>query len=252
MNLSEMIEKRKRSSMLYWWPKLGGLGLPMPETVCYEITERDGWYAVVDGEPTPSQDADALIACGADIGYPLFLRTDHVSGKHNFAHTCFVLDPEDLLDHCRNLVGETLMHDLDLHAFFLREFIEPSADDFIFEPFNDLPIRRERRYFIRDGRVVCKHPYWPEDALDQPLHVGLTTEVTDWREQLEALNDMSTDGPVLDGWVKRVADNFEGYWSVDFMYSDRRDGMWHLIDMADGDLSWHPPCEHNLAVAGKE
>lgn len=38
--------------------------------------------------------------------------------------------------------------------------------------------------------------------------------------------------------AEKVAKRFEGYWSVDF--ARLRDGRWVLIDMALGEVSWHP------------
>jgi hypothetical protein len=40
-----------------------------------------------------------------------------------------------------------------------------------------------------------------------------------------------------------IAEVLDGYWSVDFACDTA--GKWHMIDMARGEISWHPPnCEH--------
>lgn len=42
--------------------------------------------------------------------------------------------------------------------------------------------------------------------------------------------------------AEQVADEFDGYWSIDF--AETTDGDWYAIDMAAGIASWHPEgCE---------
>jgi hypothetical protein len=32
--------------------------------------------------------------------------------------------------------------------------------------YGNMPVCREYRYFIEDGRYCCSHPYWPMDTIE--------------------------------------------------------------------------------------
>ncbi len=55
---------------------------------------------------------------------------------------------------------------------------------------------------------------------------------------LDALNKETTDEVLLlTTYAQKVADLFDGYWSVDFAMG--KDSKWYLLDMALGDDSFH-------------
>ena len=60
-----------------------------------------------------------------------------------------------------------------------------------------------------------------------------------WQGLLEELNT-ETDDEIqhLTEMAERVADCFEGYWSLDFAMAE--DGICYAIDMAPGEISWSP------------
>jgi len=140
-----------------------------------------------------------------------------------------------------------MMADLDCQALAVREYIQPAA---LFRAFyGDLPIGRERRYFVRDGQAECHHPYWPADAIERAFTINgelvPAIEVDfDWRPLLAELSVESSEEIVLlTGYAETVGRAVgDGYWSVDFMQG--ADGRWWFIDMAQGNDSWHPECEH--------
>jgi len=51
---------------------------------------------------------------------------------------------------------------------------------------------------------------------------------------------------LLTSYAKMVAEQFKGYWSIDFCKA--KDGRWILIDMATGQKSWHPDCPNKVKV----
>ncbi|KKK96375.1 hypothetical protein LCGC14_2663390 [marine sediment metagenome] len=237
-----------RNSMCLWWPAVKDLPIPMPETVMLE-EPREGlledFFGAICDRNEEAQKAllpewepyEERVHAEADkLGFPLFWRTDILSGKHRWKHTCYLPRRESIRENIFSLLEE---HYIgfgipDPRALVLREFLKLESS---FRAFDEMPVSRERRYFVRDGRVVCRHAYWPEEAIRSPNH-------DDWRERLEYLNqEDAAEFEILMGHARLVSKEVEGYWSVDFALKEY--GKWHLIDMAGGEDSWHPEdCPH--------
>jgi len=123
-----------------------------------------------------------------------------------------------------------------VNALVFREFIQMK---YSFRAFGGLPIGHERRYFLRDGKVICHHPYWPLDAIK--FWQG-TPKPINWKFQLHYLNrEYKGEIKILTVYAQNIATVLSGYWSVDFCRSTK-DG-WYFIDCASGEDSWHPECE---------
>ena len=221
------------SSMTYWWPLVQDCGVPMPRT---EMVPVGGDISsILDGGDFPERlVADVTAACER-MGYPAFLRSDRLSGKHEYIETCYVPGPEKIAQHICAITEEHAMSfDLPMpEAFAVREFLELDAP---FKAFNGLPIARERRYFIRDGAVVCHHPYWPADAMRYPSR-------PDWRTLLAALSVEEHTG-ILTDYSMAIGRRLTEFWSVDF--AQTKSGAWYFIDAARGENSWHP--EHGAVT----
>jgi hypothetical protein len=245
-------EGREQTSMLNWWPAVKRLDIPTPRTAIIPETRPgllDDWFFAVSGGTEPPADWPEyfeLVKQAADaIGYPVFLRTDLASGKHEWSETCYAPTPESLLRHVTNVIEFGHMADLlglPHCALVVREFIEL---DWRFHAFRGMPVAPEWRYFIRDSEIVCRHFYWPLEAL-----ANGRPDCPNW---IELLRDMAALGDaaraLLDSYAVQVGAAVPGHWSVDFARG--RDGAWYLIDMGEGPRSWHPkdcpgswpPCE---------
>lgn len=226
----------KKTSMLYWWPRVKDLGIPMPKTEIVEVP-YDDLVRLLDDKRLSSKDEQRLIEAGDKIGYPLFLRTDMASAKHQWERTCFVPKVEELFKHIWALIDQTLASgmfgELDPSALVFRELLRLNS---FFTAFSGLPISVERRYFVRDGSVECHHPYWTHDAIK---HSWRQPSEPDWGERLAALNKESAEEiELLTRYATRAGEVLKGYWSIDF--AEARDHTWYLIDMAVGEESWHP------------
>lgn len=243
------------NSMLIWWPRVKDLGIPVPRTLivptpatCRDLLNVAMW-TVEEGVDPPAQWAEfeaQVQAAGDVMHYPLFLRTDLFSGKHCWQSTCYVDMREDLTTHILRLVQEGELARIigfQHRAVVVRELLRLHSTFTAFA--GRMPISRERRYFVRDGEVLCHHPYWPAEAIRRPSR-------EDWRERLSELNFESPEEiDCLTGYAGRVSQAMgEGHWSVDFASVNRRPGVgktdtgdWYLIDMALGEESWHPEHE---------
>lgn len=226
-----------RSSLLFWWPKVRDIGIPVPTTAIVPLSNEDG-RAYLDGKSLPSNFVLTLQEYAKVMGYPLFLRTDQASNKHGWKDASYVPSEKELLPHLGQVLEfNELAHIMGLpyEAVVLREYIPLQSS---FEAFHGrLPIAKERRYFVRNGEVICHHPYWIEDAIE-----GYRPSKENWKELLSELNDESEDEiKLLSLHAGLVSSAIDGYWSVDFACS--RTGKWYLIDMAEGQASWHPDCD---------
>ncbi len=227
----------KRNSLLYWLPRAAKAGIPFPKTVVLEVNWGFDYVRFIE-EPFPKDLVEQIRYTVKEIGYPLFMRTDYLSGKHCFEKWVpYVSCEEELFDNLRLLLEESAtagILGLPVNALVFREFVELDAG---FKAFAGQPIAPERRYFVKDGKVLCHHPYWVEEAIE---FYGVTPP-NNWREKLREMNTESEEEVrLLTRYAEAIGSRVEGYWSIDFAL--RRDKKWIFIDMALGEVSWHPEC----------
>ena len=263
--------RSKKNSLLYWFPLVKDLGIPVPLTkwVAFpqEITRL---ILSEEGDAHDKRLADErfeaclvkLRAVAKEIGYPVFLRTDSASDKHGWEKTAFVRNESELESHILETIEFNEMAGmlgLNYEAIVLREFLEL---DWRFKAFHGrMPVAKERRYFVKDGDVICSHPYWFEDAIQQAHNIDGTRSdfmgyfphklPNTWEKMLEEINYESiVELGKLRAYALLVSDAVKGYWSVDFACT--RDGKWYLIDMALGFASEHyPDCPKKLEFRKK-
>ena len=220
----------------HWFPILAAAGVPVPRT---EIIHCEGsLIPLLDGEmPDCFQGlVDQIATAAAKFGYPCFLRTGHTSGKHRWKDTCYLTSADQIGRHVASLVefGELVsMCGLPTDVGVVREFL-PGPVEAICPRYRDMPVRREFRFFVREGNFQCLHDCWPVEALNQGGAKWPNITPLEFRDLRSAIDI-----------TRKVALAFPGYWSVDLLWADRG---WYVTDMARGDDSWHwPGCEHRAA-----
>jgi len=237
--MRELKMRDEKSSLLHWFGILGQAGVWMPKTRIVRCQDdAKALFQILDGKTSDRffEIVKEVQEAGDAIGYPIFLRTDLTSGKHNWNNTCFVPD-RDSVERCMyGLIEFSACVDawgLPINAFVIREFIPMHST---FTAFNGLPINKERRFFLRDGEIQCHHPYWPNEVIRRP-------SVGDWEEKLAHMNMITKkESEYLYDRSLGVAKLFDGYWSLD--WSMDHAGNWWVIDMAEGDRSYHwPDCK---------
>jgi len=218
------------NSLSYWFPKLQSIDVLVPRTRI--ITTDVDFWPLLDG--MPAEGASEFLARirkeASDFGLPLFLRTGHTSAKHGWKNTCHVKTAKALNRNVFELIEHSAiaMPCLPWDEWVLREFLDLDTRFTAF--WGEMPINNERRYFIENGEIICRHPYWPPDAFEITR-----TSTLKWREILEEMN--SEEAPELEELTLRVASVFNGGWSVDWAKS--KDGVWWAIDMAMAGDSYH-------------
>jgi hypothetical protein len=229
--------KVESDSMLIWYPKIKDLPIPQPKTEFIMLTEEE--LKILYEEEVPEIVTQKVKVVCDKMGYPCFLRTDLASGKHSWKKSCFIDCKTELWKHIYEVVTFNLcagVVGLNFRALVVREFI--SMDSRFTAFYGDMPVNPERRYFIKDGKVLCHHPYWIEEAIADSKQPS----IPNWREIAKELNtETEEEIKLLTDYAKMVAAQFKGYWSVDFCKA--KDGRWILIDMASGEKSWHPKCK---------
>ncbi len=226
------------SSMLNWFPKIKDV-LPVPKTEILPLNndEFGELIGLLDGNPILPELRTKIANSAAKIGYPLFMRTDQGSAKHDYENSCHLTSEKDLLGHLACLIEWHLMRDLWPQAIVFRELLQLHAP---FKAFDGLPIAKERRYFVDEGKVMCHHPYWPEGAI-QPGR-SIKNLMPGWQKKLAEINQ-EDEGEI--SCLTRMAEDFNecvpGFYSVDFALTGI--GKWYMIDAARGELSYHPEHE---------
>ena len=231
-------------SMLFWYPKIKDLPIRQPKTEILILTKAE--LKRLYSENVPFDMVEKVELRCDKLGYPCFIRTDLASGKHQWKDSCYVEDKDDLQKHIFEVVCFNLMADimgLPFEALVVREFIPMDTTFTAF--WGEMPVNPERRYFINDHKVICHHPYWVPEAVEQ---CRCPPSVENWRERIEKMNTETKDEiEILTNYALIIAGRFEGYWSVDFCKA--KDGQWILIDMATGEKSWHPESCHLIPIS---
>jgi len=227
--------------MSYWFPKIEQAGLPVPPTV---LIMGEDLTPLIDGPQCPPRILNAAqamvhrireIAVTQEIGgWPIFLRTGHLSGKHDWANCCYVPSDAIVLErHIASLVEAAAMADLPANVWAVRKLLTTRTFG-VCHRWGGMPVSKEFRFFASsESGVACWHPYWPIGALVQG---GLGHARIDAYQQLCDLDhdDLLKLSLLADRAVQAVG----GAWSVDFMQTT---DDWVLIDMARAQDSWHWP-----------
>jgi len=224
-----------KNRLSYWFPKLPS-HIRVPDTVIIPYTGED-LINLLDGKIP--EGFDSLLAditkAGNDFGWPMFLRTDYLSGKQSWKNTCYVPTAHDVEDHIINLVEESAMADVvgfPTDCWIARKCISTRPAFHAFR--GDMPIVKERRYFTQDAKVVCHHPYWPAEAF-----YNTNTSTQTWFDSLFYMNiEPDYEVNLLSKLSSEIGATLGGSWSIDWLWSEEK-CEWYLVDMAEADQSYH-------------
>lgn len=234
-----------RTRLSWWFPRLP-TEIPVPQTEIIPYPAGD-LVKLCDGqEPSGFRPLVGRITeAGIRLGWPLFLRTDYLSGKHGWKNTCHVPSPDDVSKHIVRLVEESELADMmgfPTDRWIARELLLVSAPFTAF--YGNMPIVKERRYFVNGASVICHHPYWPPAVFEG---LSVSPSIVDWRASLDEMNDESADEIILlSDLSSTIGAAIGGAWSIDWLWSEQR-GQWFLTDMAEAKSSYHwPGCSANV------
>ena len=136
----------------------------------------------------------------------------------------------------RNILEFTLMvfGNLGFNGVVIREFLDLPHE---FHAFSGMPVSQEFRYFIKNGKILCRHPYWFPSCIRR-------ADIEDWLPKLRNIQTMEPYvQTLLDNYALAISKAVEplnapdNYWSVDFCYTKQKG--WLFTDMALGLDSYH-------------
>ena len=265
-----MTEKINQNSMNFWFPKIKDKVLvPKTEFVkLYPTGENHELRATFKTK-------EVLNTIEKVGGFPVFVRTDQASNKHNMENSSKISSQKEVVRHINEVLYFNEMAGfmgLPYKNLAVREWLNL---DYKFKAFKGTPIAKELRFFIKNGEAICYHFYWPEKAIedyhtitrDQAMldllaenGIEEEKEETDeylpdnWKRLLvETKKEALSEADIVKKEAQKIAEVFDGYWSVDFARDIN--GNWYMIDMAKGIESWHPDCsikEEILKNAAKQ
>lgn len=221
-----------KNAISYWYPRISQVEPNTPRTF-WKIFDYD-FLEVLDGAPVKL--LKPLVSWvqekAQEVGYPCFIKTGVFSGKHFWKDTCYLESQHRILYQIHALIEHSCLActlGLPTNEWVIRQLLSVKP---AFYAFNSMPITKERRYFVRDGRVECCHPYWPESAIRNP-------SIPNWKNELKKINIMDDEEiNFLTKKTEKIGSIMDGYWSVDWLWVEKYN-KWFLIDMADGDRSFH-------------
>lgn len=229
-----------KNCLSYWFPKLERAGILVPKTTIIR-TDLD-LVTMLDNKYDSAFDRAyaALVAQVKEeadkFGYPCFLRSGLFSGKHRWEETCYVKDGANIGYQIYNIVEFSHLVDfmgLATDVWVVREFL-PLEVLFTLPRYENMPLAREMRMFIKDGKIQCFHDYWPWKAIEE----GRPPD-PDWKEKVMVFHRMDSIMDDAKTVVQQVAEVFngDGAWSVDVCR--HQDGQWFVTDMAIAEQSFH-------------
>lgn len=224
---------RTPTALSYWFPKLEAAGLPVPKTIIVPMNDAAilniyEEFNRQNGGRDDSRFYDVLEAAAHKVGVPCFLRTDYNSAKMRWKYACFLEDITKLRDHVMEVAYMSEMASHPWGVWCVREFL-PTIPHAVLPDFDDMPLTREFRCFVRDGNLLCVHPYWWPESLEQ----GAAPPDTDY----DALCHMTElERWEIEGLARAAGKAVGGDWSVDILETKLG---WYITDMAEAGGSAH-------------
>lgn len=236
-----------KTALSWWFPRIEAAGLPVPRTKLLKMPHDAAVaiWATFDGKDSPDggtamkRFAAEIADAAAEFGYPFFLRTDMTSGKHYWKDTCFIASADIIAQHVFNIAEFSECVDaigLLWDTWAVREFLSPILLG-VCPRYGNMPVCREFRFFVTDGKVQCWHPYWPRHALEDG------GAIFDFDYGAMSSLDADTEREFI-GIAEAAGRAVGGAWSVDIL--ETRIG-WYITDMAEAHKSFHwEGCEHGV------
>jgi hypothetical protein len=228
-----------KTALSYWFPKIEAAGIPVPRTKILRMPKAAQasiwkWFDGEAGDGSEKPFIEELKTAANEMGFPCFLRTDYTSGKHDWDRCCFLKSADQVVQHVYNLAEHSEIVDmmgLPWDVWVVREFL-PTLPFGSCPTYGGMPLCREFRFFVDDGKVRCWHPYWPAEALERG-----GAEAVD-HAALCKMDDEAALTALAEAAGRAVGES----WSIDILETRRG---WYVTDMAEARKSFHwEGCPH--------
>lgn len=228
----------ERISMLYWYPRIEDLDIPIPETEFFSLDGTDSTFEIQKG----GLDMDQLLETMQNIPVndiqakveslpteKAHIRSDwkasRLSGGEGRKITT---EPKVIHEQVMHLIDSMAMTGFPSRSLVVREWVEV---DEIARSY-DAGICPEVRFIVDEGDVLGGFVDIYEDDFD----TSFTTEEAE-AILAELESRLEEDYDQLESWAKLIAEELDDTgWSVDFIQDESSN--WHLTDMALYGLYW--------------
>ena len=242
---------KTKNSFDFWFPLVQQSGVKYPYSIIVPEAVEVDWVYFADFIPKSKRTEEAYLSNYNALqkfaneiktylhkfkNKKVFIRNAESSDKHFFTACCILQkdsSAEDIINLLLNNLQSLLVKDLlgSLDTWVLREYIDHDTSyQFNTVPsFGDMPLRSERRFFIKNNKTIANTEYWVQEAL---IH----DEMVD-TDYLAKLNNIPKEEiKFLYTETDKIAQLTDESWSVDWMKGG--DGEWYCIDMALTANSW--------------
>jgi hypothetical protein len=223
-----------KSCITYWFPKLKGLPVPKTFIIKTDITASEQ-FRYIDNDNIIEDKIQKLVSDiknhASRLGYPIFLRTGQTSAKHDWKNTCFVSNEKKIRYHIDRIILFSCVVDifgLPADIWAVREFLHL---DYAFKAFDDMPISKEFRFFIDNGKITHEQFYWPENSIENP-------SIKNWKKELKIMSVLGSDRNKVFKLVQKIADKFKDDISFSVDICKTINGNWYITDMAPANVSF--------------
>lgn len=219
-----------RNSMLYWYPKIKDLGIPMPETEFFLLSEEE-----IDSPMETDWTPMSILSILQDIPtteiqervQSLPTQTAHIRGDYKASRLMggegreITMEPQRIDYEVLELLDSLMMTRFPTRAIAVREWLDLKTYG---ESYMS-SICSEVRFIVDEGEVLGGFVDVYEDDFDRSFSEQDTQEIlNDIESSLEA------DREQLVEWAEGAGKALGDSWSVDFI-QDVEDN-WYLTDMA--------------------
>lgn len=221
-------------SMHYWYDKIKNI-VKTPKTIEIKVPDDCNLNFLLDQQKPKSFDVflGNLSDAVKQIGTPCFLRNSFTSNKHNWDMACYLTDIEKLCFHVTNITEFSAIIDCPNDYYYVREIIKTNPIFYAFR--SGLPITKEFRLKLENGKVTHIQPYWDSKAIVEPT-------IENWEEEIKKIFTLTNQEYLfLENETLKIHEALpERDWSVDWLQAEN--GEWYLTDMALAHRSywWEP------------
>lgn len=174
-----------------------------------EITPRTTWLKGTGATISMDQVMEALQIFG---DHPIIVKDFVKSRKHEWYEACYIPSAIDRLAVEKVVTRFLQLQDEDLQeGLVFREFVE--LEPLTTHPRSGMPLAKEFRLFVLDGRIILSLPYWEE-------------------------GDYQGDAPpetLFAEIAQRIASRF---FTIDV--AKKKDGSWIILELGDGQVAGLP------------
>ena len=120
---------KSKNSLLYWYPKIKNLDIPMPETEIIKLTSKEiKGYERCEGDCFNLDRLEKEVSKIIDSKFelPVFIRTDEISNKPFWKMSCYLDNKNNIKSNLMEIISGSKLADifgLSIQAIAVRKYL---------------------------------------------------------------------------------------------------------------------------------